>query len=47
MIGVSALWFIVGETSRASKINNPKILMEMRMCLFKAYTTLPYSNYMR
>ena len=47
MTGVSALWFIVGETSRASKINNPRVLIEMRINLFKAYTTLIYSNYMR
>ena len=39
------LWFIAGETSRATKINNPRILMEMRMFLFKAHTTLIYSNY--
>jgi hypothetical protein len=36
MIGVSALWFIVGETIRASKIKKPRILMEMRIYLFKS-----------
>jgi hypothetical protein len=47
MIGVSALWFIVGETNRASKINRPRVLTEMKMRLFKDYTTLVYTfNYM-
>jgi hypothetical protein len=47
MIGVSALWFIVGETNRASKINRPRVLTEMKMRLFKDYTTLVYAfNYM-
>jgi hypothetical protein len=40
MIGVSALWFIVGETSRASKTKKPRIVMEIRIYLFKSYTTL-------
>jgi hypothetical protein len=40
MIGVSTLWFIVEETSRASKTKRPRRLMEMRIYLFKSYTTL-------
>ena len=43
MIGLLVLSFIVGETNRASKINRPRILMEMRMCLFKDYTTPVYT----
>jgi hypothetical protein len=35
MIGVSALWLIVGETIRARKIKRPRRLMEMRIYLFK------------